>query len=384
MKEQLEELNPWWNNPNHKFDFIKRKKYLDNLEKQFTRKDVVVLTGLRRVGKTTILKSLISNLIKKRTDPKKIFFISLDMLYFSDYSIQEIILEYKKNNKIPHGEKVYLFLDEITYKKNFNQELKNLYDLGNYKIFASSSSASVLKDNKAFLTGRSKYIEIHPLDFEEFLLFNNKNLKETNHHILEKLFEEYMETGGMPEYVLTKDPQYLSELAEVIISKDIIARKNLKNNKAIFDLYRLLCERVGKQISYNRLAKILNIDNETVTRYVSYFLDTYLFDIIEIKGKLNEKLKSNKKIYCVDIGLRNVVTGIRDLGAIYENLVFNKIKENNPSFVYKNGIEIDFCFNSTLIEAKFNQELEGKQKELFDNLEFKTKIVAKGVNFFLD
>ena len=306
------------------------------------------------------------------------------MLYFSDYSIQEIILEYKKNNKIPHGEKVYLFLDEITYKKNFNQELKNLYDLGNYKIFASSSSASVLKDNKAFLTGRSKYIEIHPLDFEEFLLFNNKNLKETNHHILEKLFEEYMETGGMPEYVLTKDPQYLSELAEVIISKDIIARKNLKNNKAIFDLYRLLCERVGKQISYNRLAKILNIDNETVTRYVSYFLDTYLFDIIEIKGKLNEKLKSNKKIYCVDIGLRNVVTGIRDLGAIYENLVFNKIKENNPSFVYKNGIEIDFCFNSTLIEAKFNQELEGKQKELFDNLEFKTKIVAKGVNFFLD
>ena len=188
----------------------------------------------------------------------------------------------------------------------------------------------------------------------------------------------------MPEYVLTKDPQYISELVEVIISKDIIAQNNLKNHKAVFDLYRLLCERVGKQISYNKLAKILDIDNETVSRYVSYFLNTYLFDIIEVKGKLNEKIKSNKKLYCVDIGMRNVVTGMRDLGAIYENLVYNKIKEKSPSFIYQDGLEIDFCFNSTLIEAKFNQELEGRQKELFDNLNFKNKIVAQGVDFFLN
>ncbi len=383
MKTRLEELNPWWKNKNYKFDFIKRDKYLKDLEKQFNRKDVVILTGLRRVGKTTILKSLISSLLQKKIEPKKILFVSLDMLYFSEFSIQDIILEYKKIQSIPHGEKLYLFLDEITYKKNFNQELKNLYDLGNYKIFASSSSASVLKDNKAFLTGRSRYFEIYPLDFEEFILFNGKNIKELDNHILNKLFDEYMKFGGMPEYVLTKDSQYLSELVDVIIRKDIIAERNLKNHKAIFDLYRLLCERVGKQISYNKLAKILGLDNETISRYVSYFLDTYLFDIIEVRGKLNKKLKSNKKLYCMDIGMRNIVTGLRDLGAIYENLVYNKIKKNSPSFVYENGIEIDFCFESTLIEAKFGQKLEGKQKDLFDRLEFKKKIIAKDFNFFL-
>ena len=384
MKEQLEELNPWWNNPKYKFNFIDREKYTKNLEKQLNRKDVVILTGLRRVGKTTILKTLISYLLKEGINSKYILFVSLDMLAFSDYSINEIVLEYKKIHSIPHGKKVYLFLDEITYKKNFNQELKNLYDLENYKIFASSSSAAVLKDNKAFLTGRSKYFEIHPLDFNEFLIFNSKEIKKTDSHILKKLFEQYMELGGMPEYVLTKDPQYISELVEVIISKDIIAKNNLRNNKVIFDLYRLLCERVGKQISYNKLARILNVDNETVSRYISYFLDTYLFDIIEIEGKLNKKLKSNKKIYCIDIGMRNIVTGMRDLGAIYENLVYNKIKKNSPSFVYKNGCEIDFCFGSTLIEAKFNQKLEGKQKELFEELKFKNKIVANGIDFFLD
>lgn len=383
MQTQLEELNPWWKNKNHKLDFIKRKKYTKELEKQFDRKDVVILTGLRRVGKTTILKTLISSLLAKKIPAKKIFFISLDMLYFSEFTIQEIVLEYKKINSIPHGEKLYLFLDEITYKKDFNQELKNLYDLGNYKIFASSSSASVLKDNKAFLTGRSKYLEINPLDFEEFLLFNGKEIEKTDKHILSKLFEEYMEFGGMPEYVLTKDPQYLSELVEVIITKDIIAEKNIKNHKAVFDLYRLLCERVGKQISYNKLSKILNIDNETISRYISHFLNTYLFDIIEVKGKLNQKIKSNKKLYCVDIGMRNIITGLRDLGAIYENLVYNKIKQNSPSFIYENGIEIDFCFNSTLIEAKFGQKLKDKQKDLFDKLQYKTKIIANGIDFFL-
>ena len=382
MKERLEEMNPWWKG-HFEFESIKRPHYQEMLKSQLDRKDITILTGIRRVGKTTLLKQLIEYLLKQKTESRHILFVSLDLLYFRDFTIQDIILEYKKIHKIPHGETVYLFLDEVAYKENFNQELKNLYDLGKYVIYASSSSARVLKDEKAFLTGRARYIEVDPLDFQEFLLFNGHDISKTDVPLLRGYFEDYMRLGGMPEYVLTKDPVYLSELLELIISKDVLSSHDIKNRQIVYDLFRLLCERVGKQVSYNKLANILGVDNETVSRYISYFIDTFLFDMIEVKGKLNERIRGKKKLYCIDVGLRNVVTGFRDKGAVYENLVFNRIKRNKPNFLMRGGIEIDFIFANTLIEAKYGSELNDAQQEVFDKIKVKNKIVARGMDFFL-
>src|SRR5690606_6248626 len=100
-------------------------------------------------------------------------------------------------------------LDEITYKENFRLQLKNLYDKGNAKVFASSSSASALRDQKGLLTGRERIFEVNPLNFKEYLLFSNIKLKKADQSLLEPYFEEYMQIGGMPEYVLTKDRGYL-------------------------------------------------------------------------------------------------------------------------------------------------------------------------------
>ncbi|MFT4283016.1 MAG: hypothetical protein ACMXX6_01180 [Candidatus Woesearchaeota archaeon] len=85
----------------------------------------------------------------------------------------------------------------------------------------------------------------------------------------------------------------------------------------------------------------------------------------------------------MDVGLKNVITGFKDKGAIFENLVFNKIKKEKPRFLYLDGIEIDFVFKDTLIEAKYGQELTKKQKQLFDSLKYKNKIIAKDIDFFL-
>jgi len=269
------------------------------------------------------------------------------------------------------------------YKKDFNQELKNLYDLENVKIFASSSSASLLRDKKAFLTGRTRTIEIEPLDFKEFLLFKNYSVKKSEKYILEKYFEEYMEYGGMPEYVLTKDPNYITNLVDSIIYKDIIALHNLKNSSVIKDLFKLLCERVGKQVSYNKIANVLGIHKDSVKDYITYFEDSYLFYLIEKDARsLNERIKDNKKIYCSDVGIKNVTAGFKDLGAIYENLVFLKIKKENPRYIKKDGIEIDFKTKDTLIEAKYKREMDKKQKELFESIKIKIKILAGGVDFF--
>ena len=119
--------------------------------------------------------------------------------------------------------------------------------------------------------------------------------------------------------------------------------------------------------------------------YINYFVESYLFYLIEKDAKsLNERIKDNKKIYCSDVGIKNVTAGFRDLGSIYENLVFLKIKKENPRYLKKDGIEIDFKTKDTLIEAKYKREMDKKQKKLFDAVNIKNKIIAEGVNFFED
>jgi len=376
--------NPWWEE-NYKFEGINRSRYLQKLEAVFESRDIVFLTGLRRVGKTSILKNFISELInEKRVNPKHVFYISLDLIALNHMSIADILQEYRKIHKLPSSQKVYLFFDEVTAKEQYQQELKNLYDIEDIKIYASSSSASILRDKNAYLTGRQRVIEVMGLDFDEYLNFKNITIKKADAYLKRSYFEQYMSDGGMPEYVLTSDISYLQNLIDNIIYKDIIAYHNIKNEQIAKDFYKLLMERSGKQLSLNKIAKLLEIGVDTARRYLSYFEDTYLIYTIEKYGKLNEKLKNPKKIYAGDIGLKNIVTGFRDKGAIFENLIFLKIKHLHPSYLYVDGVELDFMTeDKILIEAKYHSELNGKQQKLFDNTEAKEKIVIDSIDVFL-
>ncbi len=382
MKDLFYEMNPWWEE-DYELKGIKREKYLNILETYQNNKDIILVTGLRRIGKTTILKQYIYHLINLGISAKKICYLSLDSYAFKGISIRDLVKTFRQINNIEINEKVYLFLDEITCKPDFSQELKNFYDLENSKIFASSSSASVLVNKKAYLTGRTRTIEIEPLSFEEFLIFKNYKAKKSERYLLENYFKKYMEMGGIPEYVLSNDPTYITNLVDDIISKDIISLYGIKKTEIIKDLFKLLCERVGKTVSYKKLGNILEISKDTVREYIKYFQETYLFYIVEKRGKLNEKILSEKKLYCRDVGIKNVTTGFRDLGAIYENLVFLKIKDKKPNYVKEDGYEIDFWYKDYLIEAKYGQKLKGKQKEIFDKLDVKNKIIANGIDFFL-
>jgi len=385
MEELFYKSNPWWEEK-YSFSGVSRDQYIEKLENVLVNKDIVFLTGLRRVGKTSILKNFIALLInEKNIEPKHIFYITLDLIALSDMSINEIIKEYKKLHKLPSSQKLYIFLDEVTSKENYQQELKNIYDLEDIKIYASSSSASLLKDKNAYLTGRQRVIEVMPLDFEEYLIFKNITIKKSDAYLKESYFEEYMSDGGMPEYVLTGDISYIQNLIDNIIYKDIIAYHNIKNESVIRDFYKLLMERSGKQLSLNKIANVLSIGVDSAKRYLSYFEDTYLIYTVEKYGKLNERIKNPKKIYAGDIGLKNVVTGFRDKGAIFENLVFLKIKHLNPSYVYIDGIELDFMTeNKILIEVKYNSVLNPKQQKLYDNTDAKEKIVIDSPNIFLE
>ncbi|PMP89519.1 MAG: AAA family ATPase [Hydrogenobaculum sp.] len=384
IEEVFYRFNPWWEN-DYKISAIERPKYVDKLIGYLDKKEIELITGIRRVGKSTIFKLTISNLINKLgINPKHIFYISLDFYGIENKTILDILEDYFKIQGIPFEQRVYVFLDEIAYKKNFSQQLKNIYDLYNIKLFATSSSASILKDENAYLTGRSRITEILPLDFEEFLSFKNLKITRANAHLTYTYFEKYMELGGIPQYVITEDIEYIKQLTDDIIYKDIIHFHNIKEVSLLRDFFYLLMERSGKQFSLNKISKVLGISVDTARRFFEYFKDTFLIYTVERCGKLNERIRSSKKIYVADVGIKNAITGFKDKGAIFENLVFLKIKSKNPCYVYEDGVEIDFFTeDKTLIEVKYNAKMTKKQMETFNNYEAKTKIVVDNVEKFL-
>ena len=384
MEALFYKSNPWWEEP-FVFNAIQRDVYLNELEDHIDNKDIIFLTGLRRVGKTTLLKGIVNLLLHgKKIDPKHIFYISLDLYALERLSIADIITEYRKLHKLPNSQMIYLFFDEVTSKKSYQQELKNLYDLGYVKIFASASSASLLKDSQAFLTGRQRLVEVMPLSFEEYLQFKKIVIKKADDHLVESYFEEYMKDGGMPEYVLTGDISYLSNLIDNIIYKDIIAYHKIKDEQMVKDFFKLLMERSGKQLSLNKMANILGIGVDTARRFQSYFEETYLIYTVERHGKLNERLRHPKKIYAGDVGIRNLITGYRDKGAIFENLVYLKLKHKHLRYVYEGSNEIDFFTDDeALIEVKYNSVLNENQQKLFESYPAKERKVVDSAKAFI-
>ncbi len=381
MEQILYRYNPWWEEEYLPASFLQRKHIFGKLKDTLETRQVVILTGLRRVGKTTLMKQLINHLIDEQgIDPKLVFYVSLDDYLLTGSTIIEIIEEYRKINRVSFSEKVYLFLDEVTHQKDFELQLKNIYDQQNAKVYVSSSSASILKSKKAFLTGRNVVMEVLPLDFEEYLNFKGIKIKKSDKQLLEKYFEDFMQTGGMPEYVLTGDVEYLKELIDDVIQKDIAAFYGVKDVQILKDFFLLLMERSGKICSINKIAKILDISPDSARRYLQMFADAYLIFLVPRFGKTNERLLSAKKIYAADLGMRVYFTGFRDKGSLFENYVYLKIKKCSPSYVYQDGFEIDFLTQGkTLIEVKYNAQMGEKQKELFDKIEVKKKIVIENI-----
>ena len=385
MEQILYRYNPWWETEFKAENIIERPRILEVLKDNLASRQVTILTGLRRVGKTTLMKQIIRHLIDQRkVDPKLIFYVSLDDYLLTGKSILEIIEEYRKIHRLNFSEKIFLFLDEVTYQKDFELQLKNIYDQQNAKVYASSSSASLLKSRKAFLTGRNMIVEVLPLDFEEYLQFKKVVIKKTDKHLLKSYFEDFMQVGGMPEYVLTGNIEYLKELVDDIIQKDIAAFYGVKDVQILKDFFLLLMERAGKVCSINKIAKILDISPDSAKRYLQMFADSYLIFLVPRFGKTNERLLSAKKSHAADLGMRVYFTGFRDKGSLLENYVYLKIKKLNPRYVYQDGNEIDFLTeNKTLIEVKYNSEMPRKQEDLFNNIKAKNKILIRDI-FDLD
>lgn len=381
MDELLYQYNPWWEEEYNLTNVIERNKCVQFLKGNIENKHIIFLTGLRRVGKTTLMKLVIRHLIESQVDPRNILYVSVDDYLLKGKSLFDILDEYKKIHKISFDEKIYVFFDEITYIDDYHQQLKNLYDKYDIKLFATSSSSSLLRDKKAHLTGRAITLEVKPLDFNEYKKFKGVDLKKRDEILNDAYFKDYMKEGGLPENVLNPNREYLMSLVDDIIQKDITAHHGLKNHQLLRDYFTLLMERSGKQLSINKIGNILKISPDTSRRYLNYFEETFLVHLLPRWGKTNERLLSAKKIYACDLGIKYLFMGERDLGSYFENYIYLRLRNEKELFyLYEDGNEIDFITSDKiLIESKYNAKLNEKQKILFDKFDADKKMVIDSV-----
>jgi len=386
MENIIEILNKW--NPWEKeIDAgVKRNYYIKKIFPYFERKEIIVLKGIRRSGKSTIIKQLMKELIKKGVNKKQILYLNLEDYGFANNLninlFDEVLQAYKKYSK--NNKKIYFFIDEAQKIDSWEKWVRTKYDLNEgIKFIVTGSSASLLsKEFSTLLTGRNLSFTVMPLSFNEFTEFSKK-----------ENLEEYMRYGGFPEVVLEKSEEkkayLLQQYFEDIIHKDIIDRYNIRNTKHIMDLARYLVSTSGSKISINKLSKIFGIAKDTLQTYVNYMLDAYLlFEVtyFSYSAKVKHDISKLPKLYCLDNGLINIanIKYSKNIGQMFENTVLIKLLEHHEEISYWSELksEVDFivkdkAINVTAADKIPKREMQGLKDFKKKHKRFSTLLITK-------
>lgn len=362
----------------------------------FTKLDHIVdIVGVRRSGKTYLMYLVIKKLFENGLDKNSVIYINFEnkVLYPLSDKLLDELLNYFFEKK---PKKMFLFLDEIHNVKGWERWARNVYDeyKGKIKLVVSGSTSKIMAEKISFLlTGRHVSLKLLPLNFKEFLdfkgfAFSLSDLKYSKKKNVEirKLFEEYMKFGGFPEVVLTNESirmEILRAYYEDILYKDIVEKFKVREINVLENFIKFLFSNISSYFSFKRAQEYLNsigikTSTRTLLKYVSILEETFLFFFLPIfTKKVKNVLKYPRKIYCVDVGLRNVTNPFsEDFGKICENIVFLELKRNsfkNPSIsinYWKDeyGNEVDFVVRERnkvveLIQVSWKVE-ESKKREM--------------------
>lgn len=332
---------------------------------------VLVLTGLRRSGKSTLLRQI----VKKHYSDKEFYYINFEDERLFNFPASEFNRLYEASVSL-FGKKKTFFIDEIQNIINFESFVRRFNDDG-FKFFITGSSANLLsKELGTKLTGRHLDTIVTPFSFKEFLGLKGVKLEKNAAYIteqrvlLKKYFDEYLFKGGMPEYDSFNDPEILSKVYEDTVLKDIAIRYKINNVTNLKELYSYLITNFANTFSYTSLKKFISIKSvNTIKLYVSYLEETYFVKTInKFDYSLKKQMVNDKKLYVSDNGFIQAVSKkvLEDKGWLLENLVFNSIKKEGDIFYYKDKHECDFLItkNKQVMGAiQVCYELNDKNKE---------------------
>jgi len=319
----------------------------------------VVITGLRRTGKSTLL----AQIVKEHYDGKAYYFNFEDerLLNFTAHDfnkLYEVLVEL-------FGERKVFFFDEIQNVADWEVFVRRMQDRG-FKFFITGSNASLLsRELGTRLTGRTMSVELFPFSFKEFLLFKGVQaddsylLTAAGRGALKRHWGEYMHYGGLPEYLKYKDRTLLKGLYEDILYRDILVRYEIKETKTLRELGLYLLSNIGGLYSTGNLKNMLSLGSvNTVKSYMGYLEDSYLlFSLPRFSYSVKQQSYYPKKCYCIDNGLVESIAFAfsKNKGKYLENMVFLELKRSGKEvFYYKTAKdkEVDF-----LIRAKNKPEI---------------------------
>ena len=359
----------------HREFFLKKE---DLISREFpknliTNKKITVISGIRRCGKSTLLKQ-----ISKSYKNDEFYYLNFEDERFLNLTFNDFNIIYEIFLKL-YGDLDVFFFDEIQNVFGWEKFIRRLFEDGK-KIYITGSNAKLLSSELATsLTGRHLKYELYPFSFKEYLNYHNfeiENIYTTkNKSNLLRLYEKYIKIGGFPEVIISEDTQELKQLYQDTLIKDLIVRFKIRDTKSFRELVLYLISNVSKKISFNNLKNILQFNSvTTVKSYIDFLDEVYLvFSLYKFDFSIKKQIVNDRKIYGIDTGLINSVSFMfsENIGRLFENLVFIELKRRSHEIYYHNlNQECDFVIKEGLEITQAIQvtrsleEIDTKKREI--------------------
>lgn len=396
-------------------DYIFRAKYIEKIKKFIDKPIVKILTGMRRVGKSTILNIIKDHLLKDVSDENKIY-MNFESFEFFDIKDANLLKDYLGEKLKEKKGKVYFFFDEIQLVKDWERVINGLRASLDCDIYITGSNSKLISGDLAtLLAGRYVEFEIQPFTFDEFSeIYKASNLSE------EELFQKFIKIGGMPglKYFNLDEEvsqKYLNDIYNTVLVKDVLNYNNIRDVDIFNRILSFAMQNIGATFSASAIKNYLksenrNISVDTVLNYLEYCNKAFVLKKVpryDLGGK--KLLKVDEKYYLTDHGFRQSMgfSNVKDIEKTLENIVYiellsrgydvkiGKVKDREIDFVAKKGEDISYFQIAYLMENEKTREREFGVFDLvtdnypkyvlsMDKLDFSQKgIVHKNIRDFL-
>lgn len=314
---------------------IKRESYINEIKKFMNKPIIKVITGMRRSGKSIILKLISEELINEEVSSNNIIYINFESLMFSELTDFKKLYNYIIEKSQTLQGKIYILLDEIQEVEHWEKAINSFMVDLNCDIYITGSNANLLSSELAtYIAGRYVEIKIYPLSFKEYIEFakiQNPNKILSN----EEYFEQYLQFGGLPgihnfDYEKENIYQYLSDIYNSVLLKDVIARNGIRDIELLERVVLYILDNIGNTFSAKNISDFLKsqgrkLSRETVYNYLKALENAYIISKVQrydIKGKA--LLETQEKFYLMDLGLRHSKLGYRanDIAGYLENIIY--------------------------------------------------------------
>ena len=331
---------------------ISREKEIKPLNKF-----ALIITGIRRCGKSTLLRQY----LKTR---KPIYYLHFEDIRLSNFEK----LDFAKLNvsfEECFGQDGIYLLDEVQNVEGWEVYVRSLIDTGKEVYITGSNSSLMSKELGTKLTGRHISEELYPFNFSEYCV-----AKESTESL--QLFDNYLIHGGFPEYIFQNDARILESLVKDIIYKDVLVRHRIREEAIVERLVSYILSNIGKEISYNKLKDLMGVGSpNTIISLMAALEDAFfIFTINLFDYSLKKQLRNKRKVYCVDNGFitQTSFQFSKNLGRLLENFVFIELKRKGYEiFFHKDKGECDFIIkkkNLQAIQVCYELNLDNQQREL--------------------